>query len=108
MELSEKTKIHVYGIFMILMSVSFLFIDNYSDKTLQIIGVTFFTSSYIMLLFLNSRRYKIFYIKRFCPNIYDTYFKYLPFNLDKNSCFIIAAGSREKQEDEDCIWMRQV
>ena len=44
MELSEKTKIHVYGIFMILMSVSFLFIDNYSDKTLQIIGVAFFTS----------------------------------------------------------------
>ena len=74
MELSEKTKIHVYGIFMILMSVSFLFIDNYSDKTLQIIGVAFCTSLYIMLLFLNSRRYKIFYIKRFCPNIYDTYF----------------------------------
>ena len=68
MELSEKTKIHVYGIFMILMSVSFLFIDNYSDKTLQIIGVAFFTSLYIMLLFLNSRKYKIFYIKRFCPH----------------------------------------
>lgn len=42
MEFSEKTKIHVYGIFMILMSVSFLFIDNYSDKTLQIICVAFF------------------------------------------------------------------
>ena len=34
MELSEKTKIHVYGIFMILMSVSFLFIDNYSKHTI--------------------------------------------------------------------------
>ena len=48
MEFSEKTKIHVYGIFMILMSVSFLFIDNYSDKTLQIICVAFFTLLYIM------------------------------------------------------------
>ncbi len=85
MEFSEKTKIHVYGIFMILISVSFLFYDKYSDKTLQIIGVAFFTSLYIIMLFLNSRQYKIFYIKRFCPNIYDTYFNSKRDKLDKLS-----------------------
>ena len=71
---SEKIKLHICCILMILGTIVVWNLNKTSDDSVYVIGISFFSLTYIVFIYFNSKKGKQVWIKRACPNIYDLFF----------------------------------